>query len=225
MTAGRYTPRKSNRTDSTAFSFSPMIFGYFIPALGSAPAAVMTPHTRAPPALAARQKASGQAISILRTSSSGIFALPLPTPNAASATSTPWACGATSSSSRSMLTTTSKTLGSAKASVLRRVTTTTFLHSGLLIRSCTMRPPTFPVAPSTIAEYCAFVIEAAVLDGGDRMRDGEIERDKKVNVTPDSDVAIRQCARQHRRQQGNEEHGQLVQQAHSGAQRFHRRQF
>ena len=54
-----------------------------------------------------------------------------------------------------MLTTTSETLESAKASVLRRVTTTTFLHSGFLIRSCTMRPPTFPVAPSTIAEYCA----------------------------------------------------------------------
>jgi hypothetical protein len=53
-----------------------------------------------------------------------------------------------------MLTTTSETLGSAKASVLRRVTTTTFLHRGFLIRSCTMRPPTFPVAPSTIAEYC-----------------------------------------------------------------------
>jgi hypothetical protein len=47
------------------------------------------------------------------------------------------------------------------ASVLRRVTTTTFLHSGFLIRSCTMRPPTFPVAPSTIAEYCTFVCAAA----------------------------------------------------------------
>src|ERR1700735_742672 len=90
-----------------------------------------------------------------------MFALPLPTPNAASATSTSWACGATSSSSRSMLTTTSENLGSAKASVLRRVTTTTFLHSGFLIRSCTMRPPTFPVAPSTIAEYCAFPSAAA----------------------------------------------------------------
>src|SRR6202790_2603099 len=53
-----------------------------------------------------------------------------------------------------MLTTTSEALGSAKASVLRRVTTTTFLHSGFLIRSCTMRTPMFPVAPSTIAEYC-----------------------------------------------------------------------
>src|SRR6266568_4716422 len=52
MTAGRYNPRKSNLTDSTAFSFSPIIFAYFIPASGSAPAAVMTPHTRAPPALA-----------------------------------------------------------------------------------------------------------------------------------------------------------------------------
>src|SRR5271155_4107236 len=90
-----------------------------------------------------------------------MFALPLPTPNAASATSTPWACGATSSSSRSMLTTTSETLGSAKAPVLRRVTTTTFLHSGFLLRSCTMRPPTFPVAPSTIAEYCVFASAAA----------------------------------------------------------------
>ena len=51
---------------------------------------------------------------------------------------------------------------SAKASVLRRVTTTTFLHSRFFIRSCTMRPPTLPVAPSTIAEYCAFVSAAAV---------------------------------------------------------------
>src|ERR1035437_2136641 len=57
ITAGRYSPRKSNLTDSTAFSFSPIIFAYFIPASGSAPVAVMTPHTRAPPALAARQKA------------------------------------------------------------------------------------------------------------------------------------------------------------------------
>src|SRR5262245_20634876 len=55
-----------------------------------------------------------------------------------------------------MLTTTSETLGSAKASVLRRVTTITLLHSGFLIRSCTMRPPTFPVAPNTMAEYSAF---------------------------------------------------------------------
>ena len=46
-------------TDSTAFSFSPMIFAYFIPAAGSAPTVVITPHTRGPAALAARQKASG----------------------------------------------------------------------------------------------------------------------------------------------------------------------
>ena len=58
-----------------------------------------------------------------------------------------------------MLTTTSETLGSAKASVLRRVTTTTFLHRGFLIRSCTMRPPTFPVAPSKIAEYASATTE------------------------------------------------------------------
>src|SRR4051795_5968961 len=32
MTAGRYTPKKSNLTDSAALSFSPMIFAYFIPA-------------------------------------------------------------------------------------------------------------------------------------------------------------------------------------------------
>src|SRR5262249_128478 len=56
----------------------------------------------------------------------------------------------------SMLTTTPEILGSAKTSILRRVTTTTFSHRGFLIRSCTMRPPTFPVAPSTIAEYSAF---------------------------------------------------------------------
>ena len=61
-----------------------------------------------------------------------------------------------------MLTTTSKTLGWAKASVLRRVTTTTFLHRELLIRSCTMCPPTFPVAPSTIAEYCVFASSLVV---------------------------------------------------------------
>src|SRR5260370_38695691 len=53
-----------------------------------------------------------------------------------------------------MLTTTSKTLGAAKTSVLRRVTTTSLLHSGFLISNCTMRPPTFPVAPSTTTEYC-----------------------------------------------------------------------
>src|SRR5215471_10510532 len=47
MTAGRYTPRKSNWTDSTAISFSPMIFAYFIQAAGSAPTAVITPHTSA----------------------------------------------------------------------------------------------------------------------------------------------------------------------------------
>ncbi len=60
-----------------------------------------------------------------------------------------------------MLTTTSETLGSAKPSAFRRVTTTTFLHSGLLIRSRTMRPPTFPVAPSTIAAYCTFASAVA----------------------------------------------------------------
>src|SRR5215471_5618461 len=60
MTAGRYTPRTSNLTDSTAFSFSPMIFAYFILAAGSAPTAVITPHTRAPAVLAARQKACGK---------------------------------------------------------------------------------------------------------------------------------------------------------------------
>src|ERR1700736_1546003 len=30
------------------------------------------------------------------------------------------------------------------------VTIITFLHRGFLIKSCTMRPPTLPVAPSTI---------------------------------------------------------------------------
>jgi hypothetical protein len=39
----------------------------------------MTPLTRAPLALAVRQHAFGQAISILRTSASGIFGLPVPT--------------------------------------------------------------------------------------------------------------------------------------------------
>src|SRR5690349_4404916 len=53
-----------------------------------------------------------------------------------------------------MLTTTLKTLGDAKTSVLRRVMTTSFLHSGFLISNCTMRPPTLPVAPSTTTEYC-----------------------------------------------------------------------
>ena len=46
ITAGRYTPRKSNLTDSTAFSFSPMIQVYSSWPV-SAPATVMTPHTSA----------------------------------------------------------------------------------------------------------------------------------------------------------------------------------
>src|SRR5579862_3468939 len=54
-----------------------------------------------------------------------------------------------------MFTSATDTLGSANASFFRRVTTTTRLHIGLLIKSLTMRPPTFPVAPSTITEYCA----------------------------------------------------------------------
>src|ERR1700674_5160047 len=75
MTAGRYTPRKSNLTDSTAFSFSPIIFAYFILASGSAPAAVMSPHTRAPPALAARQKACNAS---RRTHAAGPPVQPIP---------------------------------------------------------------------------------------------------------------------------------------------------
>jgi hypothetical protein len=55
----RYEGKVQEETDSTAFSFSPMIFAYFVPDSGSAPVAVMTPHTRAPPALAAWQKACG----------------------------------------------------------------------------------------------------------------------------------------------------------------------
>jgi hypothetical protein len=83
----------------------------------------------------------------------GVFALPLPTPNAANAMSTPLACGASSASSVSMFTTTCCTLGFASSATLRRVTTTTFLHSGLCASRCRMRPPTLPVAPSNIAAY------------------------------------------------------------------------
>ena len=62
-----------------------------------------------------------------------------------------------------MLTTTLKTLRAAKTSVLRRVTTTSFLHSGFLISNCTMRPPTFPVAPSTTTEYCSYIRRCAII--------------------------------------------------------------
>src|SRR5215475_10758764 len=62
-----------------------------------------------------------------------------------------------------MLTTSWETLGSAKVPVLRRVTTTSLLPSGFLTRSCTMRPPTFPVAPRTIAVYCVFTSAAALV--------------------------------------------------------------
>ncbi len=105
-------------------------------------------------------------ISILRTSSSAIFALPLPTPNAASAMSTPWACGVSSSSSLSMFTTTCCTLGFASSATLRRVTTTTFLHSGLCTSRCRMCPPTLPVAPSNIAVYSTFAIMAKSVYAG-----------------------------------------------------------
>ncbi len=56
--------------------------------------------------------------------------------------------------------------GSAKAFVLRRVTKITLMHRGLLIRRCRMRPPTFPVAPSTIAEYCTFAPAAGASAAG-----------------------------------------------------------
>src|SRR5712691_538058 len=67
--------------------------------------------------------------------------------------STPLACGASSSSRLSMFTTTCCTLGFADSATLRRVTTTTFLHSGLCTSRCRMCPPTLPVAPSNIAVY------------------------------------------------------------------------
>ena len=120
------------------------------------PTAVMTPHTGAPAALAARAKGLRVGDFDLAHLLLGHLRAALADAERGERTSTPWACGAISSSSRSMLTTTPETLGSAKASILRRVTTTTFSHRGFLIRSCTMRPPTFPVAPSTMAEYSAF---------------------------------------------------------------------
>ena len=43
----------------------------------------------------------------------------------------------------------------------RRVTTTTFLHSGLCTSRCRMRPPTLPVAPSNIAVYSDFATEGS----------------------------------------------------------------
>src|SRR5579863_3188968 len=59
---------------------------------------------------------------------------------------------------------------------------------------------------------------------GHRMRDCEIERNDKVNIARDSDVTIGHRARQHRRKQGNEDHGKLVRQAQLSADRFQRRQ-
>src|SRR5688572_20063395 len=52
-----------------------------------------------------------------------------------------------------MFTTTCCTLAFASSATLRRVTTTTFLHSGLCTSRCKMCPPTLPVAPSNIAAY------------------------------------------------------------------------
>ena len=66
---------------------------------------------------------------MVRTSASLIFALPFPA-DGSQAMSTPQACGATSSSGRSMLTTSSDTFGSVNAFVLRRVTMRTREHSG-----------------------------------------------------------------------------------------------
>src|SRR5207245_5870876 len=75
-------------------------------------------------------------------------------------------------------------------SVLRRVTTTSFLHSGFLISSWTMRPPTFPVAPSTTAEYCAspnWPRLHSVMIAHRRYR--EIRRDDPRAITCDQPVA------------------------------------
>src|SRR3977135_2558405 len=67
--------------------------------------------------------------------------------------STPLACGASASSSLSMFPTTCCTLGFASSATLRRVTTTTLLHSGLCTSRCRICPPPLPVAPSNIAVY------------------------------------------------------------------------
>src|SRR5688572_4658759 len=52
-----------------------------------------------------------------------------------------------------MFTTTCCTLAFASSATVRRVTTTTFLHSGLCTSRCKMCRPTLPVAPSNIAAY------------------------------------------------------------------------
>src|SRR5882724_1879146 len=81
--------------------------------------------------------------------------------------STPLACGASSSSSLSMFTTTCCTLGFASSATLRRVTTTTFLHPGLCTSRCRMCPPTLPVAPSNIAVYSTFGTEGSEVNPPD----------------------------------------------------------
>src|SRR5271155_333893 len=69
-----------------------------------------------------------------------------------------------------------------------------------------------------------FSLQLSLSTPGDRMRDCEIERNDKVNITRDSDVTIGHRARQRRRKQGNEDHCKLIEQAHLSAHRFQRRQ-
>src|ERR1700730_18170841 len=149
-------PRAGMPTPVTAFSFSPMMRTYVNEDLMSEPAAVMRPMERTPPALHPLAKASGYCTSILRTSASGIFWLPLPTPMAQKPTVAPasLATGSTASASLSMSgTTTSRTLGmSPNSSVRLRFTTATCLTAGLAASRFTICRPTFPVEPSTTAE-------------------------------------------------------------------------
>src|SRR5436190_23524038 len=120
--------------------------------------------------------------------------------------STPLACGASSASSVSMFTTTCCTLGFATSATLRRVTTTTFLHSGLCTSRCRMCPPTLPVAPSNIAVYSTLGISvrSRVASGADipvlDERIGPDVRDQlflgdHVARAVDQELENRECAR------------------------------
>src|SRR5436190_16165917 len=90
--------------------------------------------------------------------------------------------------------------------MLRRVTTTTFLHSGLCTSRCRMCPPTLPVAPSNIAVYSTLGISvrSRVASGADipvlDERIGPDVRDQLFLGDPvaravDQELENRECAR------------------------------
>ena len=106
-------------SDSTAFSFSPMIFAYFIPASGLAPAAVITRH---PGASSLGGTAKGQGVGDFNLAQLRLGQVRTTLTDAERGERDVDSLGVRRNLllSRSMLTTTSETFESAKTSVLRR---------------------------------------------------------------------------------------------------------